>query len=107
MIGSAAVSVLIGTFVASSVEVTEMVIIVVGVGATRGWRSTWIGAAAGLVVLAGIIAGLGQALQLIPIEQPLFVAIRQRSHERRFQRRRSGYDKQELHQLNCTSLTGA
>ena len=44
-----------------------MVIIVVGVGATRGWRSTWIGAAAGFVVLAGIVAGLGQALQLIPI----------------------------------------
>jgi uncharacterized membrane protein/peptidoglycan hydrolase-like protein with peptidoglycan-binding domain len=68
MIRSAALSVLIGTFVATSVEVTEMVIIVVGVGATRGWRSTWIGAAAGLVVLAGIIAGLGQALQLIPID---------------------------------------
>ncbi len=68
MIGSAAVSVLVGTFVASSVEVTEMVIIVVGVGATRGWRSTWIGAGAGLVVLVGIIAGLGQALQLIPID---------------------------------------
>jgi uncharacterized membrane protein len=68
MIGSAALSVLIGTFVASSVEVTEMVIIVVGVGATRGWRSTWIGAAAGLAVLAAIIAGVGQALQLIPID---------------------------------------
>lgn len=68
LIGSAAVSVLIGTFIASSVEVTEMVIIVVGVGATRGWRSTWIGAGAGLTVLAGIIAGLGQALQLIPID---------------------------------------
>jgi uncharacterized membrane protein/peptidoglycan hydrolase-like protein with peptidoglycan-binding domain len=67
MLGTAALSVLIGTFVASSVEVTEMVIIVVGVGATRGWRSTWIGVIAGLVVLVGIIAGLGQALSLIPI----------------------------------------
>ncbi|HET8978732.1 MAG TPA: peptidoglycan-binding protein [Solirubrobacteraceae bacterium] len=68
MIAAASLSILIGTFVASSVEVTEMVIIVVGVGATRGWRSTWIGVAAGLTVLAGIIAGLGQALQLIPID---------------------------------------
>ncbi len=68
MIGVASVSVLVGVFVASCVEVTEMVIIVVGVGATRGWRSTWIGVGAGLTVLAGIIAGLGQALQLIPID---------------------------------------
>ncbi len=68
MIASAGVSVLIGTFVASSVEVTEMVIIVVGVGATRGWRSTWFGVGAGLILLIGIIAGLGQALRLIPID---------------------------------------
>jgi uncharacterized membrane protein len=60
-------AVLVGAFVASSVEMIEMVIIVVGVGATRGWRSTLIGAGAGLVLLVGIILGLGQALQLIPI----------------------------------------
>lgn len=60
-------AVLIGVFVASAVEVTEMVIIVVGVGATRGWRSTLIGAGAGLAVLAGIVIGLGRALSLIPI----------------------------------------
>ena len=64
-IGFNAVS--IGTFVASSVEMIEMVIIVVGVGAIRGWRSTSVGAVSGLVILVGIIAGLGQALQLIPI----------------------------------------
>ena len=68
MLHSLTWSILIGTFVASCVEVTEMVIIVVGVGATRGWRSTWIGVAAGLTVLVGIIAGLGQALQLLPID---------------------------------------
>lgn len=64
---SLAISVVAGTFIASAVEFTEMVIIVVGVGATRGWRSTIIGALAGFVILIGIIAGLGQALQLIPI----------------------------------------
>ncbi len=67
VIASLSISVLIGTFVASSVEVTEMVIIVVGVGSTRGWRSTWFGSGAGFIVLVAIIAALGQALSLIPI----------------------------------------
>jgi uncharacterized membrane protein len=44
-----------------------MVIIVLGVGATRGWRSPLIGAAAGFVVLAAVIAALGVALAGIPI----------------------------------------
>jgi hypothetical protein len=66
--GSGGVSVLIGTFTTVSVEVTEMVIIVVGAGATRGWRSTWVGVAAGLTVLVAIIVALGQALSLIPID---------------------------------------
>jgi uncharacterized membrane protein len=38
-------SVLVTTFLAACVEVIEMVIIVVGVGTVRGWRSTWLGAA--------------------------------------------------------------
>src|SRR5438132_1694700 len=37
--------VLLTTFLASSVEAIEMVTIVVGVGVTRGWRSTLLGAA--------------------------------------------------------------
>jgi len=41
---------------ASAVEAIEMVTIVVGVGATRGWRSTWIGTASGFGVLAVIPA---------------------------------------------------
>ncbi len=61
-------AVLISTFIASCVEMTEMVIIVVGVGAIRGWRSTLIGAAAGMAILIGIVFGLGQALALIPID---------------------------------------
>src|SRR5438132_4115249 len=44
-----------------------MVTIVVGVGATRGWRSTVIGAAAGFAVLAAIVLILGAALSVIPI----------------------------------------
>jgi uncharacterized membrane protein len=59
--------VLLTTFLASSVEAVEMVIIVLGVGATRGWRSALIGAAAGFVVLAVIIAVLGVTLAAIPI----------------------------------------
>jgi uncharacterized membrane protein len=49
------------------VEAIEMVTIVVGVGATRGWRSTLLGAAAGFGVLAVIVVALGAALTHIPI----------------------------------------
>lgn len=59
--------VLITTFLASAVEAIEMVTIVVGVGATRGWRATLIGAVAGFLVLAVIIAVFGLALSAIPI----------------------------------------
>jgi uncharacterized membrane protein len=59
--------VLLTTFLASAVEAIEMVIIVLGVGATRGWRSTLIGAVAGFGVLAVIVAALGVALASIPI----------------------------------------
>jgi uncharacterized membrane protein len=59
--------VLLTTFLASSVEAIEMVVIVLGVGATRGWRSTVLGAAAGFAVLAVIVAVLGAALAAVPI----------------------------------------
>ena len=59
--------VLLTTFLASSVEAIEMVIIVLGVGAARGWRSTLIGAAAGFGVLAVTIAVLNVALAAVPI----------------------------------------
>ena len=55
------------TFVASVVEAIEMVTIVVGVGAIRGWRSTLIGAGAGFLVLLVVGGGLGTALTAIPI----------------------------------------
>lgn len=59
--------VLATTFLASAVEAVEMVTIVLGVGATRGWRSTLIGAGAGFAVLALVVAGLGIAVSAIPI----------------------------------------
>jgi uncharacterized membrane protein len=40
------------TFLATAVEVTEMVTIVVGVGSVRGWRSTWLGAGLGVLARA-------------------------------------------------------
>jgi uncharacterized membrane protein len=60
-------SVFVTTFLAACVEVIEMVIIVVGVGTVRGWRSTWLGAGAGLAVLALLVAALGTALTAVPI----------------------------------------
>jgi len=60
-------AVLITTFLASAVEAIEMVTIVVGVGATRGWRSTIVGVASGFGVLAVIVVILGAALSVVPI----------------------------------------
>jgi uncharacterized membrane protein len=60
-------SVFVTTFLAAAVEVIEMVIIVVGVGTVRGWRSTWLGAAAGLAVLAVLVLAFGTTLTLVPI----------------------------------------
>jgi uncharacterized membrane protein len=60
-------SVFVTSFLAAAVEVIEMVIIVVGVGTVRGWRSTWLGAAAGLGVLAALVLALGTALRAVPI----------------------------------------
>src|SRR5437660_2522065 len=60
---------LISSFLASGVEVVEAVTIVLAVGVTRGWRSTWIGAAAASLSLAAMVAVLGPTLQtLIPID---------------------------------------
>ncbi len=44
-----------------------MVTIVLGVGATRGWRSTLVGVGAGFLVLAAVVLALGTALSAIPI----------------------------------------
>jgi uncharacterized membrane protein len=65
---------LITTFLASAVEAIEMVTIVVGVGATRSWRSSLLGAAAGLAILVVVVAALGTALAAVPID-PLRLVI--------------------------------
>jgi uncharacterized membrane protein len=59
--------VILTTFLASSVEAIEMVTIVLGVGATRGWRSTLLGVAAGFALLAVVVAVMGLALTALPI----------------------------------------
>ena len=59
--------VLVTTFLASAVEAIEMVAIVLGVGATHNWRSTFAGVGAAFLVLAVLVVGLGVALSAIPI----------------------------------------
>ena len=61
------VSVLVSTFLAASIEVIEMVAIVVAVGVTRQWRGALAGTLAGLLVLVILIAALGTALQSVPL----------------------------------------
>ena len=59
--------VVLGSFLASAVEMVEALTIVLGVGIVRGWRSTLVGAGVAAVVLAALVAALGPALQVIPI----------------------------------------
>jgi uncharacterized membrane protein len=46
----------------------EALTIVLAMGVTRGWRSTLVGAAVATLALAAIVAALGPALTVIPIE---------------------------------------
>jgi len=55
-------------FIASAVEFVEALTIVLAAGLTRGWRSALTGLAAATVALAAIVAALGPALKLIPID---------------------------------------
>jgi len=54
-------------FVACAVEAVEALTIVLAVGLTREWRSTFQGMAAALVVLAVIVAVLGPTVTLLPL----------------------------------------
>jgi uncharacterized membrane protein len=60
-------TVLVSTFLAASIEVIEIVAIVVAVGVSRQWRGALAGLVAGLVVLAVLIAALGTALRSVPL----------------------------------------
>ncbi len=58
----------LAAFLASAVEMVEALTIVLAVGITRGWRSTLIGVGAAGVALAAVVAALGPALTLLPID---------------------------------------
>ena len=58
----------LAVFAACVVESVEALTIVLAVGISRGWRSTLRGVGAGLIVLAVIVAALGPALTVIPID---------------------------------------
>jgi uncharacterized membrane protein len=55
-------------FLASAVEGVEALTIVLAVGLTRDWRSALTGAGIAALALAAIVAALGPALTLIPID---------------------------------------
>jgi uncharacterized membrane protein len=61
-------SVFVSTFLAATIEVIEMIAIVVAVGVTRSWRVSLLGAAGGLLVLVVLVAGFGTALQNVPLK---------------------------------------
>jgi uncharacterized membrane protein len=55
-------------FLASAVEAVEALTVVLAVGVTRGWRSSLIGAGTAALALGAVIAALGPALSLMPID---------------------------------------
>jgi uncharacterized membrane protein len=57
----------LSSFLASAVEMVEALTIVLAAGVARGWRSALIGAASAAVALAVVVAALGPALTVIPI----------------------------------------
>jgi uncharacterized membrane protein len=57
----------LGTFLASAVEMVEALTIVLAVGVTRGWRAAMTGVGAACVALAVLVAALGPALTEIPL----------------------------------------
>lgn len=57
----------LAAFLACAVEAVEATTVVLAVGVTRGWGSSLRGLAAGIVVLAVIVAALGPAIASIPL----------------------------------------
>jgi uncharacterized membrane protein len=60
--------IVLASFLACAVEMVEALTIVLAVGVTRGWRSTLIGTATALVALTLVVAALGPALAVLPID---------------------------------------
>jgi uncharacterized membrane protein len=68
-VSSLAIVTIVSSFLASAVEFVEAVTIVLAVGVTRQWRSTLIGTAAAVVVLALLVGIFGSAIAiLVPID---------------------------------------
>src|SRR5919199_3060278 len=67
-LASGAVFLVVSSFLASAVEMVEALTIVLAVGVSRQWRSTLVGVVVALLALAGLVAALGPALALIPID---------------------------------------
>src|SRR5207248_6002208 len=63
-----AVFLVLSAFLASAVEMVEALTIVLASGLARGWRSSLAGLGAAVVVLAALVAALGPALTVIPID---------------------------------------
>ncbi|MBV8292048.1 MAG: TMEM165/GDT1 family protein, partial [Mycobacterium sp.] len=58
----------VAVFLACVVEAVEAVTIVLAAGTSRGWRSTIIGVVSGFAVLGMVVAVLGPALTLVPLQ---------------------------------------
>jgi uncharacterized membrane protein len=58
----------LAVFLACLVEGVEALTIVLAVGTVRDWRSAVTGVLAGLVALAAVVAALGPALTLVPLD---------------------------------------
>ena len=58
----------LSVFLACTVEAVEALTVVLAVGVTRGWRSSGLGVLAGLAALAVLVAGLGPALTVVPLQ---------------------------------------
>src|SRR5947199_9602929 len=65
--GMSAVFLVLSSFLASAVEMVEALTIVLASGLTRGWRSSLAGVGAATLALAVVVAALGPALTLVPL----------------------------------------
>jgi uncharacterized membrane protein len=57
-----------GAFLACAVEMVEALTIVLALGVVRGWRSPLLGVAAAAAALTMLVAALGPALRVLPID---------------------------------------
>lgn len=58
----------LATFLACAVEAVEATTVVLAVGTTRGWRSSLRGTGMGVLALVIIVAALGPAISVIPLD---------------------------------------